>query len=196
VAVSEAPQLPVAPAPPVEINPTKTGTSLLGTFNVLPYPQLVIDGPGGDALYVQVADPGTGRGNLHFSRRTGGTSSTLAQVPQNEHVSNPSLALTGGAKSSSGVVVYQATTLSDLGTATIDEVLNSQEIRWRYHDGTNWGSEHVLESNCRFDGKLDCSSIDRTPSTTAKASCSTPIATCRAPRSTRSGYWLLWDVEE
>jgi hypothetical protein len=149
---SESPQLPGAPPPPVEINPTKTGTSLLGAFNVLPYPQLVIDGPGGDALFVQVADPGTGRGNLHFSRRTGGTWTALTHMPQNENVSNPSLAMTADATGSPGVVVYQATTVADLNAATFDQFLNSQEIRWRYHDGTNWGSEQVLESNGRFDG--------------------------------------------
>jgi CSLREA domain-containing protein len=141
-----------APLPPPAIAPTKDGTALLGGLNILPQPQLVIDGPGGTALYVQVADPGSGRGNLHFSKREAGAWSSLQVLSQSEHVLNPALALTHDQPGSPAMVIYQAAALPDPTTATLDQYLSAQEIRWRYYDGTLWGAEQTLESNGAFDG--------------------------------------------
>ena len=69
-----AAQQQVTPSPIVR----RSGGDIVGPMAVLPKPNLLIDGPGGDALYVQVAEE-NGRGNLAFARAPtapGATSTT------------------------------------------------------------------------------------------------------------------------
>ena len=127
-----------------------SGASTLTNLKVKPKPNLMIDGPGGDALYLQVADDGSGKANLAYARRSGGTWDPITVLAQDEHVLNPAAAFTNDGPGTPAVVVYQAAPLS--AGMTIDQFLNGQDIRWRYHDGSAWGPEQVLTSDDKFDG--------------------------------------------
>jgi hypothetical protein len=134
------------------------GDSAVGNLRSSSRPQLVIDPTTGKAVYVQVVDTDAGpgvRNNLGFSTRAaGGGAWTPIQVlaDGSVHVSNPALALTHDGANVPAVVVYQAmTALSDPANRTRNELLNSQDIRYRYHDGATWGPEISLTADSLYD---------------------------------------------
>jgi streptogramin lyase len=124
------------------------GDSQVGTLTLAPSPDLVIDPSTGDALYTQVLDAGSGTtflGNLAFSRRQNGVWSALTTLPESAtSVSNPALALTHDQPGTPAVVVYNAVDSSNPAGLTVNQYLTGQAVRWRYFDGTSWGSEQTL----------------------------------------------------
>jgi CARDB/Dockerin type I domain len=134
---------------------TTTGSSLVGAYSVDPDPQLVVDNSSAadTALSVQtvnVASPPNNQvGNLEVATRTNGTWSAQTVLPDADDVTQARLALTNDASGTTpAVVVYDADdTAGSPATQTVDQRLDSQDIRYRYYNGTSWGPEIPLTND-------------------------------------------------
>ena len=136
---------------------TTSGDSVVGTLDLAANPDLVIDPVSGDSLYAQVVDAGSGStylGNLAVASRKNGTWSPLDTLPESDtSVSNPALALTNDQAGTPAVVVYNTVDSSDPQSLTVNQYLTGQAVRWRYFDGTSWGSEQSLAPAGRYNSK-------------------------------------------
>ena len=140
--------------PPVAPPTVHGGNDPVGRLELEPSPNLVIDPATGNALYLQVVnsaqDPAV-VGNLAVSRRTGGTWSALTTLPQTTAVSRPVLAYSHDRAGTPAVVVYSAlSTPGDPSALTENQYLTGQGLRWRYYDGSNWGTEQTLLADGRY----------------------------------------------
>ncbi len=137
----------------------KNGSSLVGAYNINPSPQLVINNSvlNGIAHTIQLTNVGTAGAplaNLAFTKRTGGAWSGLTTISQTTDVSDPKLALTNDGANTPAVVVYNVDkAVGSPATRTVNQRLTNQEIRYRYYDGTNWGSEVVLTNDSGLDSQ-------------------------------------------
>jgi GEVED domain/CARDB len=133
------------------------GDDLMGKILYNAQPQLVIDPATGDALYMQLIDvdphPLITRQNMAYSRRQNGVWSPLATISDpTAHVSTPVLTRVPSGNGAASVVVYQTlTSPSDPAQLTRNQFLTGQELRYRYFDGTSWGSEQILTANALYD---------------------------------------------
>lgn len=137
----------------------KGGNSLVGAYQVDPHPQLAINNStlNGIAHSIQVRNVGTASAplaNLAFTTRTGGVWSPLTTIPQTTDVTSPELALTNDGANSPAVVVYGVDKAAGSpSTRTVNQRLTSQEIRYRYFNGTSWGAEQSLTNDALFDSQ-------------------------------------------
>jgi hypothetical protein len=151
---------PVTSAPtPGELDSSVTvysGSDSVGGIRSDPRPNLVIDPVSGEAIFVQLVDvdpTDVTRNNLAFSRREASVWGLLNEIPDaNSHLSNPVLSLTYDAPGTPAMVVYQALAASnDPADRTRNQFFAGQDIRWRYFNGSTWGSEGALTSDSLYD---------------------------------------------
>ena len=136
-----------------------SGDALVDQIVIDPVPNIAIDPSSGEGIYLQLidADPSANtRNNLAFARRQNDVWSGLSDVaggPElGKHISNPVLAATNDNAGAPAVVVYQA--IDEAGAVedlTRNDFLSGQDIRWRYFDGTAWGTEQSLTSDSLYD---------------------------------------------
>jgi CARDB len=137
-----------------EVETMRSGTSLVGAYPIDPTPQIVINNTSAadTALSVQTVNVGTTNNplaNLEVSTRTGGTWSTPTVLSEANDVSKPTLALTNDSPgNSAAVVVYDADNVAGSPAGqTVNQRLDSEDIRYRYFNGTTWGPEQSVTSD-------------------------------------------------
>jgi hypothetical protein len=126
-----------------------SGSTAVHATDIEAAPNLVIDPSSGNALYLQtinVAPSGTPpQGNLAFDERTGGNwPTTLTTLSESSYVSGPVLGLTNDQTGTTAAVAVYSAIDNDPSTLTENQALTMQDLRFRYFDGTNWGSEQTL----------------------------------------------------
>ena len=156
IAPGQSPSAPPAAVPP-PTNVTITGSSLVVAYPIDPNPQIVIDNSvmNGKALSVQLVNVGTStapEANLSVATRTGGTWSAMSNLSENNDVSNPQLALSHDGSGTPAVLVYQVDKVpGSPATQTVDQRFDSEEIAYRYYNGTSWSSETALTNDSLYD---------------------------------------------
>ena len=136
-----------------------SGTSLIGAYPIDPSPQIVIDNSvtNGNALSVQLVNVGTSSAplaNLAFTTRTAGTWSGMTTLSENNDVGTPQLALTHDGAAAPAVVVYDLDKVAGSpSTQTVNQRFDSEEIAYRYYNGTSWSSESVLTNDNLYDSE-------------------------------------------
>lgn len=139
----------------------KDGNSPVGAYSIDASPQIVINNSvvGGNAMSVQLINAGTSSApiaNLAYSRRVGGVWSALTTIPQPNDVSDAQLALalaTDGTLNGAVVVYAADNAAGSPATQTINQRLNSQDIRYRYFTGSAWGAEQSLTNDSLYDSQ-------------------------------------------
>jgi hypothetical protein len=137
----------------------QSGDQAIGSINIEPSPNLIVDATTGNALYVQtinVAPAGSPvQGNLAFDERTNDKwPPTLTTLSESTFASNPVLAWTNDQSGATpAVVVYNEIDTSDPTTLTENQFLTGQNLRYRYFDGTNWGSEQTLLADSLYNSQ-------------------------------------------
>ncbi len=134
------------------------GSSLVGAYTIDPTPQIVIDNSVANALglsaqLVNAGTSGAPLGNIDYATRTAGNWSALSPLTENNDVADPVLALSHDNGTSEGaVMVYDADNVAGSpATQTINQRLDAEDIRYRYYNGTSWGSELTLTNDNLYD---------------------------------------------
>lgn len=136
-----------------------SGTSLVGAYPIDPSPQIVINNSvtNGTGLSVQLVNVGTSgapEANLSVATRTSGTRSGMTTLSENNDVATPQLALTHDRGGTPAVVVYDLDKVpGSPSTQTVNQRFDSEDIAYRYYNGTSWSSESVLTNDNLYDSE-------------------------------------------